>query len=317
MSRVLWPGGHGRPSRVMRSTRLVCGAVLAILLAAPVARAGDATGAQAPYEDVTEVLATLAWHLDDDLYRYPRAKDPTGRDVFRLSLERLEAWETRFPTRLRDVTTFGRAQCLERLGEYQRATTAYGQVAAMPGSPLAAKAREQQARAKSFADTLAMTDDGPDMQARLAALQKKLDAWNVLIQANAGTPYENIGRVEEERLEVKAANLVVEHRHGIERGDETADRALRFIVEKHAESKNLPAHVLALGALQEAVARDWFSFHDRPLTFDEDAFILQTDRALDTYRKVATWDGAPEKPEGQGRFQALESWKTMILARFR
>ncbi len=45
--------------------------------------------------------------------------------------------------------------------------------------------------------------------------------------------------------------------------------------------------------------------------------IRQTDRALDTYRKVATWDGAPEKPEGQGRFQALESWKTSILARFR
>src|SRR4029077_8791975 len=100
------------------------------------ARAGDATGATAPYEDLVEVLATLTWHLRDDVYRFPPPKDPTGHDLYKLSLTRLESWEKRFPGRMRDVTTLGRAQALERLGEYQRAADAYGQGGGRAESPL-------------------------------------------------------------------------------------------------------------------------------------------------------------------------------------
>jgi hypothetical protein len=67
----------------------------------------------------------------------------------------------------------------------------------------------------------------------------------------------------------------------------------------------------------EAVARDYAEQHERPLTFEEDEFVQRADRALDMYRKVATWDGAREKPEGQARFTALESWKSATLARYR
>src|SRR5881409_2447135 len=106
--------------------------VLALLLAAglggPPARAGDATGAFAPYEDLLEVLGDLAWHLRDDVYRFTPPRDPTGHDVYRLALERITNWETRYPGRLRDVTAFARAQALERLGEYGRATDLYQQV---------------------------------------------------------------------------------------------------------------------------------------------------------------------------------------------
>src|SRR5438132_14372185 len=96
--RVLW-------SR-MRTRRIALEAVLALLLASP-ARAGDATGAFAPYEDLLEVVADLTWHLHDDTYRFPAPKDPTGHDLYQLSLERLQSWETRYPGRLRDVTAFG------------------------------------------------------------------------------------------------------------------------------------------------------------------------------------------------------------------
>ncbi len=300
----------------MLRARIVA-AALALALGTAPARAGDAAGAFAPYEDLTEVLATLAWHLDDDVYRFPVAKDPTGHDVFALSLERLERWETRFPSRLRDVTTYARAQALERLGEYRRAAQAYDAVAAMAESSLAPRAREAVPRARAFADTAALPEDGADMGARLAALRRKLDAWNVLVQRHAATPYQALALVEEERLERRAAALVVRHRHDLERGDETAERALRFLVEKHAESKDLPTHVLELGDLQAAVARDWLAAHDRPLAFDEDQFVVRADRALETYRKVATWDGAREKPEGEGRFAAVEAWKSSVLARYR
>src|SRR5215510_2447710 len=126
----------------MLPTRMLLAILLAAGLLAPPARAGDATGATAPYEDLVEVLATLTWHLRDDLYRFPAPKDPTGRDLFKLALTRLESWEKRFPGRMRDVTTLGRAQALERLGEYQRAADAYKEVASLIDSPLAARAAE-------------------------------------------------------------------------------------------------------------------------------------------------------------------------------
>ena len=46
-------------------------------------------------------------------------------------------------------------------------------------------------------------------------------------------------------------------------------------------------------------------------------FVQRADRALEMYRKVATWDGAPQKPEAQGRFAAFDAYNTSVLARYR
>jgi hypothetical protein len=295
--------------------------VIALTVAAgtlvPPARAGNATGAAAPYEDLVEVLATLTWHLRDDLYRFPAPKDPTGRDLFRLSLTRLESWEKRFPGRMRDVTAYGRAEALERLGEYKKAVDAYGQVAAIPGSPLAIKAKDAATRVQPLADAAALPEGGDGVEQQLGALRKKLDAWGALVASCEGKPCESLARVEEERLERATAGLVVDHRRDLEHGDETAEHARRFLIEKHADSKNLPAHVLRLGDLYADLAHEYLAAHDRPLDFDEDDFVREADRALETYHKVATWDGAKEKPEGQARFNAMEAWKSATLARYR
>jgi len=295
--------------------------VIALTVAAgtvvPPARAGNATGAAAPYEDLVEVLATLTWHLHDDLYRFPAPKDPTGRNLYRLSLTRLESWEKRFPGRMRDVTAYGRAEALERLGEYKKAVDAYGQVAAMSESQLASKAKDAAAKVQPLADAAALPEGGDGVEQQLGLLRKKLDAWGALVTSCEGKPCESLARVEEERLECATAGLVVDHRLDLEHGDETAEHALRFLIEKHADSKNLPAHVLRLGDLYADLAHEYLAAHDRQLEFDEDEFVREADRALETYHKVATWDGAKEKPEGQARFNAMEAWKSATLARYR
>jgi hypothetical protein len=296
--------------------RITAVTLLAVLVLAAPGRAGDATGAFAPYEDLLEVVADLTWHLRDDPYRFPPPKDPTGHDLFRLSLERLQNWEQRYPGRLRDVTDFGRAEALEHLGEYAKAADAYAAVAKMP-SPLAERAREGAERAGAFADTAAMAEDAADLDVALVVLRAKLDAWAKLLTRYAGTPYEAPARVEEERLERIAARLVVAHRLALQDGNVAAEQALRFLVQKHAESKNLPAHILGLADFYADVARDYVAEHDRPLAFQETEFVQRADRALDTYRKVAAWDGAPEKPEAQARFAAFDAYKTAVLGRYR
>jgi hypothetical protein len=293
------------------------GALLAgLALLVPPAIAGDATGAFAPYEDVLEVVSELTWHLRDDVYRFPPAKDPTGHDVYRLSLHRLENWEKRFPGRLRDVTSFARAEALERLGGYAAARELYAKVAALP-SPLAARAAEGATRAAAFADVAAMPERGTDLDATLTALRAKLDAWAKLLERHGGTPFEPILLVEEERLERRTARLVVEHRRLLDDGAVTAERSLRFLVEKHADSRLLAEHILRLADLYASLARDYVSDHEQPLEFREGEFVSRADRALDTYRKVAMWDGAPEKPEAQARFTAFDAYKTDVLARYR
>src|SRR5215831_18716156 len=164
----------------MLPTRVLLAILLAAGLLAPPTRAGDATGATAPYEDLVEVLATLTWHLRDDLYRFPAPKDPTGHDLYKLALTRLESWEKRFPGRMRDVTTLGRAQALEHLGEYGRAADAYRQVSGMSDSPLATKGREGATRAHDFADAAGLPESGEGIQEQLGALRHKLDAWGAL-----------------------------------------------------------------------------------------------------------------------------------------
>ncbi len=293
------------------------GALLACLsLLVPPAAAGDATGAFAPYEDVLEVVAELTWHLRDDVYRFPPAKDPTGHDVYRLSLHRLENWEKRFPGRLRDVTSFARAEALERLGGYAAARDLYTKVAALP-SPLAARAAEGATRAASFADAAAMPETGTDLDGTLSALRAKLDAWAALLARDEGTPFEPILLVEEERLERRTARLVVQHRRLLDDGAVTAERSLRFLVEKHADSRLLADHILRLADLYADLAHDYVDDHEQPLVFREGEFVSRADRALDTYRKVAMWDGAPEKPEAQARFTAFDAYKTDVLARYR
>jgi hypothetical protein len=292
-------------------------ALLASLLALAPATADDATGPYAPYEDVLQVLAGLAWHLHDDLYRFPAPKDPTGYDLFKLSLARIDAWQKRFPSRLPDVVAFARAEALERLGAYDRAAAAYDAVAARPDSPLAFRARDEAKEARAFAEVDALPEDDPQLERRLELLRAKLDAWGRLVARTAGTPRHSLALVEEERLEAQAAQLVVAYRHVLADGDGAAERSLRFLIRKHAESKRLPAHVLALGDLYAAQLREYAAAHDRPLAFDTAEFTRRCDRALDAYQKIADWDGVSEKPEAQGRFAATEAYRDSILERHR
>jgi len=299
----------------MRTRRAIAAFLLALALAPP-ARAGDATGAFTPYEDILQVIADLTWHLNDDVYRFPSPKDPTGHELYQLALRRIENWEKRYPGRLADVTGFTRAEALERLSEYRAATELYRQVGEMQ-SPLAEKARAGAERSTAFAQAAELPDAGSDLDASLTALRKKLDAWGALVQKFDGTPYQAVAMAEEERLEGVVARLVVENRRGIDQGPQTAERSLRFLIAKHVDSKNLPEHIMRLGDLYAELARDYVEEHARPLAFDEDEFTARADRALDMYRKVATWDGAREKPEAQGRYAAFDAFKTSVLSRYR
>src|SRR5262249_25455421 len=200
--------------------------------------------------------------------------------------------------------------------EYKGATDLYRQVAASP-SPLAGPAREAAERSAVFAGAAALPESGPDLDATLAALRQKLDAWPQVVVRYTDTPAEPVAMVAAERLEGLAAGQVVDHRLALADGDIAAEKSLRFMIAKHVESKALPGHILRLADLYADETRDYVAAHDRPLTFDEDQFVGRANRALETYRKVSTWDGAREKPEAVARLAAFDAYKTAVLGRYR
>ena len=80
------------PSRSLDGARR---AVLLLPLAAALACAKPPASdpRYRPSENVLEVVAVLRRHVPDDTYRFPPARDFTGRNVYRASLLRLENLE--------------------------------------------------------------------------------------------------------------------------------------------------------------------------------------------------------------------------------
>jgi len=99
-----------------------CGALLALALGGCRSWFPPSSPTDQPTQDLLEVVAVLRLHVDDDTYRFPPARDISGRNVYRASFERLESLETAHPEKLSsgyatDVLWFAKARALERLGE--------------------------------------------------------------------------------------------------------------------------------------------------------------------------------------------------------
>lgn len=83
-----------------------------------------------PTEGILEAVAVLRRHVADDTYRFPPARDFTGRNVYRASLLRLESLERAEASALSSgyldgVIAFAKARALERLRAFDLAAEHY------------------------------------------------------------------------------------------------------------------------------------------------------------------------------------------------
>ena len=83
-----------------------------------------------PTEGVLEAVAVLRRHVPDDTYRFPPARDFSGRNVYRASLLRLENLERAEAAALRSgymdaVIAFAKGRALERLRAFDLAAQHY------------------------------------------------------------------------------------------------------------------------------------------------------------------------------------------------
>lgn len=266
-----------------------------------------------PYESLPQILLDFAPHRTDDLYRRGYPRDITGASLFRAVLARLENYETLHPGLYRDIMAVTRGQMLERLGDYEGALAAYGNLGPDPSEEMRAVAEQSAARVRELQSVAHRPLDASSLPRYLDGLELKRDDLLDLARRFAGTAYETLARIEAEQADVERVLLLFNSRYILPDGLTRALTEAQALAERHAGSHKALRHHLLLGDFFFTAARDYASVH-RPerATFRAEEFTPLITGARQQYFRVSQQDGAPEKPEARGKLMALESLSQQV-----
>ena len=290
-----------------------------------------------PTEGVLEAVSVLRRHVPDDTYRFPPARDFTGRNVYRASLLRLENLERAEADALRSgymdgVIAFGKARALERLrafdlaaqhsresarvsDELQAEALASAEVcdrldqAAKVGIELVDPVAESGVPARPI-DPDKVRGDLDDRVARLSLLLDDLDEDREREDAGEATVdrrhYRWIAQEEIERADVVRAIYFIEIRHVVPDGTVMALQELQRVATRHGASKNRLRHLLRLADFYAELAREYLdAIPPESLVFDPARFRELADAAIQLYELVGSHDGRPEKLEATRNLEAF------------
>ncbi len=264
-----------------------------------------------PTQDLLEVVAVVRLHVDDDTYRFPAARDYTGKNVFRVSFERLESLETAHPEKISsgyatDVVWFTKARALERIGEYDLAMRHYARVTELD-SELADAARAGRdvnarlVRARALAPAAEATPE--EAEAGYGRQRADLEALGVEV---ASSHWRYVVEEELERVDVADSGTLAAHAALDSRYEAAALERAQSLVQAHRGSKNHKRQLLALGDLYAAFSRRYAQKFPPPsLGFDPATFDEYAHGATRVYEVVAQQDGAVEKLEGVHKLEAF------------
>jgi len=284
--------------------------LLGILLVACTSQRGP-DPRYAPTESVLEVVSILRLHIEDDTYRFPPARDFTGKNIYRASLSRLESLEEIYSEKLQtgylvDVILFAKGRALERLTEYDLAAQHYHRVLDLD-SPL----RDEAFVSRSACERLAAAgriepSAGATLGEAMSEFDRRVQLLKTLKTEVEGTHYVPIVREELERAARARAEYFAARRTIEPWLDVVALQQFQHLVQDHSESKNRNSHLLALADLYAALSRHYvrrfppISLEFDPATFDEYAF-----GATRLYEAVSQQDGAIEKIEALRKLEAF------------
>jgi hypothetical protein len=283
-----------------------------------------------PAASVLEVITVLQQHVPDDTYRFPPARDFTGRNVYRSALLRLENLENAHADGLQaghldGAIAFAKGRALERLRGYDIAAEAY-RVAAEREPTLVDEARRSAALCDRLAAASAIGVDTrsevkhDEVWLELAAPPVVLGRFEErvalleAIETDAGTTQlAFVAHEEIERADVERARYFAELRRSLPDGDVRAVAELQRVADRHAQSKNAPRHLLALADLYVDLATEYVETHPpEGMLFDPAEFEDLVDSAARVYEMVAARDGTPERIEASRRLEAFIAFSISI-----
>lgn len=263
-----------------------------------------------PHESILTVIAELKIFLAQDPYRQSPGQDMNGRNIYRVSLERLDALGALTDAaRYGDVLAFARGECLERLGDWGGAQQAFA-AAAQTSTSLAPVAAGRAAQAGKLAGLLEHRPAAPTLDGYLNDLDVLEHSLRAALAAAPPWPYDAYLRQALENLQDDRARLLFMNRLVMAGALGKALPAARKLVDDNPQSYRVSDHWLLLGTFYETMARDWTGMnHPEALKprLDE-GWGGWIEQARQAYRHVAQTDGDPAKVEGQARLRALDAY---------
>ena len=271
-----------------------------------------------PTENVLEAVSVLRLHLDDDTYRFAPARDFAGKNVYRATLNRLEALEEIHSEKFKsgyliDVILFSKGRALERITEYDLAARHYARVAQFT-SPLALEARRSRRICEVFRDAREMR---PPRGALRDAATAHFDARQRALEAIEGevfdTHYHAVLWEELEWTDLERARYFRAHRAQAPGSEALVLQQYQRLVQRHRESKLRNRHLIELADLYADLSRDYAAHHAPaslrfdPVTFDEYSF-----GATRIYEAVAQQDGTLEKIEAARKLEAFLAFTLQV-----
>lgn len=265
-----------------------------------------------PYENLLEIVADIQRHTNDNSYRFPSPRDPSGQNLFKASLIRLINFENVYPRRLRDVTTFSKGICMERLHDYSGALKAFRAVASSD-SPLSKLAKRKSDILENLDDISRYSIEKNSIDDYLTEMEFALNSWAELIDSVKGTPYEWLAREDEERVEQQLTEFVAQNYMVLENGIENALRLHQQLTIKHSRSKKIDLHYLNWADFNALLSKRYVREADpRSIDFDMETFNKTADAAIRLYSLVAQKDGVAEKVEALGKLQAFNAFVAKV-----
>lgn len=269
-------------------------------------------GRYEPYENLLEIASDIQRHANDNTYRFPSPRDPSGQNLYKASLIRLINFENVYPRRLSDVVDFSKGICMERLHDYAGAVKAFNAVADSD-SHLKDMAKKKAVIAEKFKNITAYRIEKDDINDYLTEKEFTLNAWGKLIEEVKGTPYEWLAREEEEKSEQQLTEFVAQNYMVLKDGVESAVNLHRQMTIKHARSKKINLHYLNWADFCALLSKKYVQETDpQSLDFDMEMFNKTADAAIRFYSLVAQKDGVVEKVEALGKLQAFNAFVAKI-----
>lgn len=266
-----------------------------------------------PHESTLAVIAELRIHLRADPFRDAAGRDLEGRNIYRVTLDRISQLQDLTPAEYDDVLAFAAAECFERLGQWGDAGASFRAVAEA-GTILADEAKRRGAWADRMLEATAETDTARTIEGFLNASELRRAGFLRLLDENPPVPYDGFIRREAEDELRQRATFLFANRFVVDGGTDRAIEAARKLVAETKESHRHGFNLILLGRFFEALAADYAVFTDPESgEFDAEKWTAWVDEARGVYRKVAQTDGDPAKPEGLARLRALDAFALRAL----
>jgi hypothetical protein len=274
--------------------------------------------AYAPTRSVIEVASLLRLHVDDDTYRFPPARDVTGKNVYRSAFARLESLEQIHSDKfasgyMQGDIWFAKGRALERLGEFDLAARHYQRVGEL-SSPLAEAAAQGRAICEALAAerTPAPAADA-EAEPLLAQIDARHDRLEKLLEQAGQSHYRFVIREEIERVDREAADYFAARSQLDPRFDALALQLQQQVVQDHRESKLYARHLLALADFYAELSRRYTRrVPATGLDFDPAIFDEYALGATRIYEAVAQRDGAVEKLEAARKLEAFLAFTLQV-----